>query len=154
MKNPFAYCALFLVFLPTFAQSEEIGCITTTWKLIGANHKVCVQAFDDPKVQGVACHISQAKTGGMAGAFGVAEDPSQFSIACRQVGSIIIDGKLPKEETAFSESTSLFFKDTKVTRLFDAKRNTLVYVAISRKLIEGAPANSISTVPIMPWNEK
>ena len=154
MKKPFAYFALFLVFLTPSAQSEEIGCITTTWKLIGANHKVCVQAFDDPKVQGVACHISQAKTGGIAGTFGVAEDPSQFSIACRQVGPIIIDGKLPEAETAFSESTSLFFKDTKVTRLFDAKRNTLVYVAISRKLIEGAPANSLSTVPIMPWKEK
>jgi CreA protein len=154
MKKPFLYCALFLVFLAPSVQSEELGCITTTWKLIGANHKVCVQAFDDPKVQGVACHISQAKTGGIAGTFGVAEDPSQFSVSCRQVGPIVIDGKLPKEETAFSESTSLLFKDTKVTRLFDAKRNTLVYVAISRRVIEGAPANSISTVPIMPWSEK
>ena len=154
MKKNLIYSSLLLVFLTPSAQSEEIGCITTTWKLIGSNHKVCVQAFDDPKVQGVACHISQAKTGGIAGTFGVAEDPSQFSIACRQVGPIIIDGKLPKEETAFTEDTSLFFKETKVSRLFDAKRNTLVYVAISRKLIEGAPANSISTVPIMPWNEK
>ncbi|MDD5461559.1 MAG: CreA family protein [Methylococcales bacterium] len=154
MKKPFAYCALFLVSLAPSVQSEEIGCITTTWKLIGANHKVCVQAFDDPKVQGVACHISQAKTGGIAGTFGVAEDPSQFSVSCRQVGPIVIDGKLPKEETAFSESTSLLFKDTKVTRLFDAKRNALVYVAISRRVIEGAPVNSISTVPIMPWSEK
>ena len=154
MKKITARCALLLAFLTPAVQAEDIGCITTTWKLIGSNHKVCVQAFDDPKVQGVACHISQAKTGGIAGTFGVAEDPSQFSLACRQVGPIIIDGKLPNEETAFSESTSLFFKDTKVTRLFDAKRNTLVYVAISRKLIEGAPANSISTVPIMPWSQK
>lgn len=154
MKKTLAYNALLLTLLASSAQSEEIGCITTAWKLIGSNHKVCVQAFDDPKVQGVSCHISQAKTGGIAGAFGVAEDPSQFSLACRQVGPIVIDGKLPKQETAFSESTSLFFKDTKVTRLFDAKRNTLVYVAISRKLIEGAPANSISTVPIMPWGGK
>ena len=152
MKKTLANSALFLIFLMPSAQSEEIGCITTAWKLIGSNHKVCVQAFDDPKVKGVACHISQAKTGGIAGTFGIAEDPSQFSIACRQVGPIVINGKLPEEETAFSESTSLFFKDTKVTRLFDAKRNTLVYVAISRKLIEGAPANSISTVPIMPWS--
>jgi len=154
MKKTLIYCSLFLVSLTTSAQAEEIGCITTSWKLIGSNHKVCVQAFDDPKVKGVACHISQARTGGIAGAFGVAEDPSQFSIACRQIGPIIIDGKLPKEETAFSEDTSLFFKETKVSRLFDAKRNTLVYVAISRKLIDGAPANSISTVPIMPWSEK
>ena len=154
MKIKLKYCALLLVLLAPFAQSEEIGCFTTTWKLIGSNHKICVQAFDDPKVQGVACHISQARTGGIAGTLGVAEDPSQFSIACRQIGPIVIDRKLPKEETAFSEDTSFFFKETKVKRLFDSKRNTLVYVAISRKLIEGAPANSISTVPIMPWNSK
>lgn len=152
MKQTLAYCLLYTAFWAPYAQSEEIGCVTTAWKLIGANHKVCVQAYDDPKVEGVACHISQARTGGLAGTFGVAEDPSQFSIACRQVGPIKIDGKLPEQETAFSEDTSLFFKETRVTRLFDAKRNTLIYVAISRKLIEGAPANSISTVPIMPWS--
>ncbi len=132
-------------------QAEEIGCITTSWKLIGANHKVCVQAFDDPKVQGVSCHISQAKKGGVSGSFGLAEDPSQFSIACRQVGPIVIKENLPKQEKAFSSNTSVFFKQTRVTRLYDAKRNTLIYVAISRKLIDGAPANSISTVPVMPW---
>jgi CreA protein len=154
MKKTLTYSALLMVCLTPFVQAEDIGCVTTTWKLIGSNHKICVQAFDDPKVQGVSCHISQAKTGGIAGALGVAEDPSQFSIACRQVGPIIINGKLPKEETAFTEDTSLFFKETKVSRMFDAKRNTLIYVAISRKLIEGAPANSISTVPIMPWNAK
>jgi CreA protein len=154
MKKTLTYSALLMVCLTPFVQAEDIGCVTTTWKLIGSNHKICVQAFDDPKVQGVSCHISQAKTGGIAGALGVAEDPSQFSIACRQVGPIIINGKLPQEETAFTEDTSLFFKETKVSRMFDAKRNTLIYVAISRKLIEGAPANSISTVPIMPWNAK
>lgn len=154
MKKNLLCSALLLAVLAPTVQAEEIGCVTTSWKLIGANHKVCVQAFDDPKVQGVACHISQARTGGIAGAFGVAEDPSQFSIACRQVGPIVIDGKLPKEETAFTEDTSLFFKETRVSRLFDEKRNTLVYVAISRKLIDGAPANSISTVPIMPWQAK
>lgn len=154
MKRKLVYCALFLGVLALDAQSEEIGCITTAWKLIGANHKVCVQAFDDPKIPGVACHISQARTGGIAGSFGVAEDPSQFSISCRQIGPIIINEKLPKEETAFSEDTSIFFKETRVTRLFDKQRNTLIYVAISRKLIEGAPANSLSTVPIMPWGKQ
>lgn len=154
MKNSLVFRILVFVFLSQAVQAEDIGCITTTWKLIGSNHKICVQAFDDPKVQGVSCHISQAKTGGIAGAFGVAEDPSQFSIACRQIGPIIINEKLPQEETAFTEGTSLFFKETKVSRMFDEKRNTLIYVAISRKLIEGAPANSISTVPIMPWVTK
>ena len=152
MKKILLYSALSLI-LSTPTQAEDIGCVTTTWKLIGANNKICVQAFDDPKVQGVSCHISQAKSGGISGALGVAEDPSQFSIACRQIGPIVIKGALPEQETAFSEDTSLFFKETKVTRMFDAKRNTLVYVAISRKLIEGAPANSISTVPIMPWKD-
>ena len=154
MKNSLVFRILVFTFLSQAAQAEDIGCITTTWKLIGSNHKICVQAFDDPKVQGVSCHISPAKTGGIAGAFGVAEDPSQFSIACRQIGPIIINDKLPQEETAFTEGTSLFFKETKVSRMFDEKRNTLIYVAISRKLIEGAPANSISTVPIMPWVTK
>jgi len=138
----------------SISNAEEIGCITTSWKLIGANHKVCVQAFDDPKVEGVSCHISQAKKGGITGAFGLAEDPSKFSIACRQVGPIIIKEKLPEQEIAFSKDTSIFFKETRVTRLFDSKRNSLIYVAISRKLIDGAPANSISTVPIMPWKKQ
>jgi len=135
------------------AAAEEVGCITTSWKLIGANHKICVQAFDDPKVRGVSCHLSQAKKGGLKGTFGLAEDPAQFSLACRQVGPITFKEKLAKQEEAFSENTSLFFKETRVVRLFDKKRNTLVYVAISRKIIDGAPANSLSTVPIMPWRE-
>lgn len=133
------------------AQAEEIGCVTTAWKLIGANHRVCIEAFDDPKVPGVACHISQAKKGGVSGSLGLAEDPSQFSIACRQVGPITLPAKLPKDEVVFSEDTSVLFKETRVVRLWDEKRQTLVYMAISRKLIEGAPANSVSTVPVMPW---
>ena len=153
MNKPYVFYALLISLISSLARAEEIGCVTTTWKLIGSNNKICIQAFDDPRVQGVSCHISQAKAGGISGALGVAEDPSQFSIACRQIGPIVIKDKLPDEETAFSESTSLFFKETKVSRLFDAKRNTLIYVAISRKIIDGAPANSISTVPIMPWNQ-
>ena len=140
-----------LMALPLVAQAEEVGYITTVWKLVGANYKVCVSAFDDPKIPGVACHVSQAKTGGLSGTFGVAEDPSQFSLACRQIGPIILPATLPKAETVFSEDTSFLFKETKVTRLWDAKRRTLVYLAVSRKIIEGAPANSVSTVPVMPW---
>jgi CreA protein len=136
------------------AASEEIGCATTTWKLIGANHRVCVYAYDDPKISGVTCHVSQARTGGVKGSLGLAEDPSQFSIACRQVGPITLPAKLPEDEVVFSEDTSIFFKETKIHRFLDAKRNVLVYMAISRKIIEGAPANSISTVPIQPWGGK
>lgn len=132
-------------------NADEVGCVTTAWKLVGANHKVCVDAFQDPKINNVICHISQARTGGISGTLGLAEDPSQFSLACRQVGPISLPDKLPAEETVFSENTSLLFKSTNITRLWDAKHNTLVYLAISRKVIEGAPANSISTVPVMPW---
>jgi CreA protein len=133
------------------AQAEEVGCTSTTFRVFGANDKICVYAFDDPRVSGVACHISQARTGGISGSLGLAEDPSRFSIACRQVGPITLPDKLPKEESVFSESTSIFFKNTEVVRLYDRKRNTLVYVAISRKVIEGSPMNAISTVPIQRW---
>ena len=91
--------AVFVICLfggPLLANAEEIGCVTTAWKLIGANHKVCVEAFHNPKVQGVTCHVSQAKTGGISGAFGVAQDPSQFSLACRQTGPIVLPPRLPK----------------------------------------------------------
>ncbi|MBI1209338.1 MAG: hypothetical protein GC191_18895 [Azospirillum sp.] len=135
------------------AAAEEIGCVTTAWKLIGANHRICIEAYDDPKVKGVACHLSQARTGGLAGSFGLAEDPSRFSIACRQVGPIELPDKLPDQEVAFSADTAIFFKETRIVRLVDRKRNTLVYLAYSTRLIEGSPMNSISTVPIMPWGK-
>ena len=134
--------------------AETIGCVTTAWKLIGANHRVCVEAFGDPKVQGVTCHVSQARTGGVTGSLGLAQDPSQFSLACRQTGPITLPAKLPKDETVFTEDTSILFKETRVIRMWDAPNKTLVYVAISRTLIDGAPANSISTVPVMPWGGK
>ena len=90
----------------------------------------------------------------VAGSFGLAQDPSQFSLACRQTGPITLPDKLPKEATVFAEDTSVFFKETRVVRLWDEANRTLVYLAISRKLIDGAPANSISTVPIMPWGPR
>ena len=134
--------------------ADTVGCVTTEWKLIGANHKVCVDAFGDAKVPGVTCHVSQARTGGVAGSLGLAQDPSQFSLACRQTGPITLPAKLPKEEVVFAEDTSILFKETRVVRMWDEAHRTLVYVAISRKLIDGAPANSISTVPVMPWGGK
>jgi len=143
-----------LTAISILAHAETVGCVTTTWKLIGANHKVCVEAFHDPKVPGVTCHVSQARTGGISGSLGLAQDPSQFSLACRQTGPITLPAKIPEEETVFSEDTSILFKETRILRLWDAANRTLVYLAISRKLIEGAPANSISTVPVMPWAGK
>ena len=136
---------------PLAALADTVGCVTTEWKLIGANHKVCVESFADPKIPGVTCHVSQARTGGLSGTFGLAQDPSQFSLACRQVGPIALPAKIPDSEVVFSESTSLMFKETNIHRFLDRKRNVLVYLAISRRVIEGAPANAISTVPIQPW---
>ena len=98
--------------------------------------------------------LGQARTGGVKGSFGLAEDPSQFSLACRQVGPITLPAKMPEDEVVFSENTSLIFKETSIHRFLDTRRNVLVYLAISRKIIEGAPANAISTVPIQPWGGK
>ena len=152
--NPKLLLPFALATLAAPALAERIGCVTTEWKLLGANHKVCVESFADPKVPGVTCHVSQARTGGVAGSFGLAQDPSQFSLACRQTGPITLPDKLPKEATVFAEDTSVFFKETRVVRLWDEANRTLVYLAISRKLIDGAPANSISTVPLMPWGAR
>jgi len=152
-NNPFhvvaAGSACFLA--AAAALAEQVGCVTTEWKLVGADHRVCVESFPDPKVPGVTCHVSQARTGGVSGSLGLAEDPSQFSLACRQTGPISLPDKLPKETTVFSGDTSVLFKETRVVRMWDEANRTLIYLAISRKLIDGAPANSISTVPLMPW---
>jgi CreA protein len=145
------FLAASLLLASLSANADTIGCVTTAWKLIGANHKVCVEAFHDTKVPGVTCHVSQARTGGVSGSLGLAQDPSQFSLACRQTGPIVLPAKLPKDEIVFSEDTSILFKETRVVRMWDEENRTLVYLAISRKLIEGAPASSISTVPVMPW---
>jgi CreA protein len=153
VARPVARLALALVAVASASHvaAEDVGCTSTTFHFFSPNDKVCVQAFDDPRVPGVTCHISQAKTGGWKGAAGVAEDPSRFSIACHQFGPITLPANLPREESVFSESTSLIFKNTKVVRMFDAKRNTLVYVAVSRRVLEGSPMNAISAVPIEPW---
>lgn len=137
--------------VPIAAAAEDIGCVTTEWRLIGADHRICVEAFDDPEVPGVACHLSQARTGGIAGSFGLAEDPSRFAIACRQVGPITLPEDLPDEDDVFSSRTSAIFKRTRVVRMVDRARNTLVYLAYSRAVVEGSPMNSISTVPVMEW---
>lgn len=135
------------------AAAEDIGCVDTAFQWLGPNHAVCVSAFDDPEIPGVACHVSQARKGGISGALGLTEEASEFSIACRQVGPIDLAKvkNLAKPADVFSERTSIFFKKTRVKRMYDKTRNVLVYVAISTKLIDGSPSNSISSVPVMPW---
>ena len=101
-------------------HAEDIGCVSTTFRILGANDKICVSAFDDPDVPGVVCHLSQSRTSGAKGSVGVAKDRSRFAIECRQIGSITVDlAKLPKEAEVFSERTSLLFKQTRVVRMVE-----------------------------------
>jgi CreA protein len=146
-----------LLFLATTGtlRADDLGCISTTFNLLSPNDKVCVSDFEDPSVPGVVCHISQARKGGWGQPFGLNEDPSNFSVACRQVGPINIDiSKLEQREEVFSQKTSIFFKATRIYRLLDKKHNVLVYLAVSSKIVNGSPANSVSTVPIMAWPAK
>jgi CreA protein len=137
---------------PGMASPDDLACVSTTFNLLSPNDKVCVSDFDDPKVPGVTCFISQARKGGRGEPLGLNEDPSNFSVACRQTGPITTDiSKLPESEEAFSEKTGIFFKKTRIYRIPDAKRNILVYLAVSSKIIEGSPANAVSAVPVMPW---
>jgi CreA protein len=132
-----------------WAAADHIGSVDTVFKLIGPDHKIVVDAYDDPKVQGVTCYVSRSKTGGIKGAVGLASDTSDASIACRQVGPLSFpSGKLPKQEEVFSERRSILFKKLRVVRMVDAERNVLVYLSYSDKLIEGSPQNSVSVVPV------
>ncbi len=138
---------------PTVTKAEEVGEVSTAFKLLGANHKIVVEAFDDPDIPGVSCFVSRAKTGGIKGSLGLAEDTSDASIACRQAGEIILPEKIEEGEQVFRQRTSILFKTIQVVRFFDEKRNTLIYLSYSDKLIDGSPKNSISAVVIRPWNE-
>ncbi|MDR7335498.1 CreA family protein [Roseateles asaccharophilus] len=140
--------ALFLVLLAATARAEPVGSVDTAFKLIGPDHKIVVDAYDDPKVQGVACYVSRAKTGGIKGAIGLAEDKAEASIACRQVGPISIKQPLPQQEEVFNERISLVFKKLRIVRMVDATRNTLVYLTYSDRLIDGSPQNSVTAVPV------
>ena len=127
------------------------GEVSTHFRWLGPNDRIVVDGFDDPKVHGVACHISRAVTGGVKGGLGLAEDTSDASIACRQVGPIQMSADLKDGEQVFEERRSLIFKRLHVVRFYDKSRNVLVYVSYSDRLIEGSPKNSISTVPVMGW---
>lgn len=143
-----------LLILPVLASAEEIGEVSTVFKWMGPNDKIVVEAFDDPKVQGVTCYLSRAKTGGVKGGLGLAEDRSDASIDCRQTGPISFTGKLKEGEEVFKQRTSLVFKTMQVVRFFDRRRNTLVYLVYSDRVIEGSPQNAVTAIPILPWPEK
>ena len=148
MKTSSLVAGLMLASLAAAACAEPIGSVDTVFKLIGPDHKIVVDAYDDPKVAGVTCYVSRAKTGGIKGAVGLAEDKSEASIACRQVGAISFGKPLPVQEEVFNERLSILFKKLRVVRMVDRKRNTLVYLSYSDRVIEGSPQNSVSAVPV------
>lgn len=144
-----------LLMLGQIARAEQIGSVDTVFKMFGPDHKIVVEAFDDPDVKNVTCYVSRAKTGGIKGGLGLAEDTSDAAISCQQVGPIELSDKIKngkaQGEVVFKKRTSLIFKSLQIVRFYDEKRNTLAYLAYSDKVVEGSPKNAISAVPVMPW---
>ena len=149
MKHPIAALSCLIAIACAHpARAESIGEVDTVFKLIGPDHKIVVDAYDDPRVAGITCYVSRAKTGGIKGAVGLAEDKSEASIACRQVGPISFSRPLPLQEEIFNERLSVLFKKLRVVRMVDKARNTLVYLTYSDRVIEGSPKNSVTAVPV------
>ncbi len=149
----FGSAVLVIFFLAaSVVQAEEIGKVSTTFKMLGAHDKIVIEAFDDPDISGATCYVSRAKTGGLKGAMGVAEDRAEASLSCRQTGVItlppeVISGKWDGKRV-FRKSTSLLFKKLQVVRFYDKTRNVLIYLSYSDKIVDGSPQNSISTIVI------
>ncbi|GFM33349.1 protein CreA [Desulfovibrio subterraneus] len=150
-----AVICMVMVLVCSAARAETIGSVSTVFKVLGANDKIVVEAFDDPDIEGVTCYLSRAKKGGISGSLGVAEDTSDASLSCRQVGPISVPERIRNKkedgEEVFKKRTSLLFKSMQVVRFYDAKRNVIIYLTYSDRIIEGSPKNSISCVPVMPW---
>ena len=155
MKKKWIFIGCLLSFGAITAHAEEIGSVDTVFKLLGPDHKIVVEAFDDPDVKNVTCYISRAKTGGIKGGLGLAEDTSDAAISCQQVGPIELSDKIKNKKSegsvVFQKRTSLVFKMLQVVRFYDQKRNSLIYLTYSDRVVDGSPKNAISAVPIMPW---
>lgn len=153
MKNKLLIGMFSMALFSSVAQAETIGEVSTSFKMLGANNKIVIEAFDDPDVHGATCYLSRAKTGGVAGSLGLAEDTSDASISCRETSRIVLPESVLKQKPGttkevFKQSTSILFKKVQVVRFYDAKRNVLIYLTYSDKLIDGSPKNSISIIPI------
>ncbi len=144
--------AVMLVVSPLARADDDIGCVSTNIRVLGlANDKICVSSFRDPEIDGVACTISRAVTGGTKGAIGLAEDTADAAISCHQIGPIQLPKDLKDGERVFKESRSFLFKKLQVVRFFDKANNSLVYLSYSDKIIDGSPKNSVSAVTIQEW---
>lgn len=156
MPTRFAAAALAVLLSATAASAQDPDLIfkrSTVWKMLTPDHKLAVYAIDDPVAQGVACHFTVPEKGGVEGMLGLAEEVSDISLACRQIGPISFTEKFEQGSDMYRERRSLFFKKMQIVRGCDVKRNVLVYLVYSDKLIEGSPKNSTSSVPIMPWGD-
>lgn len=152
-------CAATLMFgsVSTTHAADEPDLIfkkSTVWKFLTPDHKLAVYAIDDPVIKGVSCHFTIPEKGGVSGFFGVAEEVSDISLACRQVGPIEFTEKFEQGDVMYRKKRSFLFKKMRIVRGCDATRNTLVYLVYSDKIIDGSPKNSTSTVPIMPWGNQ
>ena len=142
-----------LAVVSTPVGAEQVGEVNTAFRWMGKDDRIVVEAYDDPKVHGVTCYVSRARTGGVKGTVGLAEDKTEASIACRQVGdSVRFTGPMPVQEDVFTERLSVLFKRLHIVRVVDPKRNALVYLTYSDKLIEGSPKNSVTAVPVPRTN--
>ena len=146
--------ATLLALTPAFAADgpSRIGDVSTTFRVVGRNDRVVVDRYDDPLVDGVSCYVSRAETGGVKGSLGLATDPNRFSIACRATGPVTLKGKVPDNEVVFGERMSAFFKEVRVSRLFDRDKNVLVYLVWSTISLGtgGSAFNSVTAVPLDP----
>ena len=143
-----------LAFAPLGALAQEPELIfrkSTVFHFLTPNDKLATYAIDDPAVEGVACYFTVPERGGIYGTLGLAEQVSDISLACRQYGPVKFTQKFAQGDVVFRERRSLFFKKMQIVRGCDKKRNVLVYMVYSNKLIEGSPKNSTSSVPIQPW---
>jgi CreA protein len=149
MKSILSYVSLALAAgsVMCSAHGEEVASVNTNFRITGSD-RVVVEAYDDPLVQGVTCYVSRARTGGIKGTLGIAEDPTEASIACRQVGAIHFTGPLKQQSDVFSERMSFVFKTLHVVRVVDPKRNTLVYLTYSDRIASGSAKNSVTAVPM------
>jgi CreA protein len=132
-------------------ESQKVGQVSTNFRWLGPNDRIVIDVFPDPKIDGAVCFLSRPERGGVSGALGVAEDVSDVSIACRQVGPIVIKESLKTSERVFDERRSLVFKTLQVVRFYDDTTKTLVYVAYTDKVLTGSPQHSLSAVPLAPW---
>ena len=162
MRRLFAVLAAVVALVPALAvlparAADEPDLIfkkSTVFKWLTPNDKLATYGLDDPEVQGVACHFTAPEKGGFKGWIGVAEEVSDISLSCRQIGPIAFKKKFEQGEDVFRQRRSLFFKKMQIVRGCDVKRNVLVYMVYSDRIIEGSPKNSTSSVPIMPWGQQ